>query len=84
MADESGVRGDSSERAAWAFFSRTQPSIAEHLDQFSDTLRRRQDQGEFWWELRPCVYYENLDKPKIIFPDISKSPRFYLDRGGTY
>jgi len=47
-------------------------------------LRKRQDQGDYWWELRPCDYYEFLDSTKIIFPDICKKPRFFLDRSGIY
>ncbi|MDE2059131.1 MAG: restriction endonuclease subunit R, partial [candidate division NC10 bacterium] len=29
-------------------------------------------------------YYEYFDRSKIIFPDICKEPRFYLDRSGIY
>ena len=47
-------------------------------------MKKRQDQGDYWWELRPCDYYEYLDAPKIIFPDICKGPRFYVDRTGIY
>ena len=39
---------------------------------------------EYWWELRSCDYYEYFDRPKIIFPDICKEPRFFLDRSGIY
>jgi hypothetical protein len=75
---------DFSERAAWAWFKSNYPSIAEHLTPFTEALRTRQDQGEYWWELRPCDYYAYLDAPKIIFPDICKNPRFSLDRTGVY
>ncbi|MDE2321155.1 MAG: Eco57I restriction-modification methylase domain-containing protein [candidate division NC10 bacterium] len=73
-----------SERAAWAWFSTEHPSIVVHLEPFEDALRKRQDQGDYWWELRPCNYYEYFDRSKIIFPDICKEPRFYLDRSGIY
>ena len=75
---------DFSQREAWNWFSREYKNIAEHLDNFSDALRKRQDQGDYWWELRPCDYYKYLDTPKIIFPDICKGPRFYVDRTGMY
>src|SRR5205823_8422009 len=42
------------------------------------------DQGEFWWERRPCDYYPLMDGNKIIYPDIAKSPRFHLDEAGTW
>ncbi|MGH8246899.1 MAG: TaqI-like C-terminal specificity domain-containing protein, partial [Gammaproteobacteria bacterium] len=75
---------DFSEREAWKWFSSEHPKLAEHLTPFTDALKKRQDQGDYWWELRPCDYYEYLDAPKIIFPDICKGPRFYVDRAGIY
>lgn len=78
------VRGAISEKEAWAWFSRKHKTLAEHLSVFESRCRKREDQGEFWWELRPCDYYEYFDRPKIIFPDIAKGPRFCLDTGGFY
>lgn len=75
---------DYSEREAWNWFSRNQPAIAAHLSNFTEPLRKRQDQGDYWWEFRPCDYYQYFDAPKIIFPDICKGPRFHLDRSGIY
>ena len=37
------------------------------------------DQGEHWWELRSCSYYDDFEKPKIVYPIIAKEPRFTLD-----
>lgn|SRR5574340_191213 len=31
-----------------------------------------------------CDYYEYLEKPKLIYPDICKAPRFTLDTSGIY
>ena len=73
-----------SEREAWSWFRREYPSVAEHLAPFTEALKERQDQGDYWWELRPCDYYEYFDTPKIVFPDICKGPRFFLDRTGIY
>jgi len=36
----------------------------------------------FWWELRPCSYYAAFDKPKVLWPDIAKLPRFSWDEEG--
>ncbi|MHC1767155.1 MAG: DNA methyltransferase [Verrucomicrobiia bacterium] len=77
-------KGNVSEKQAWQWLNESHAGIAKHLEQFEDALRKRQDQGDFFWELRPCDYYAYLDSPKIIFPDICKSPRFYLDREGIY
>lgn len=76
--------GQFSEREAWSWFSREHPAVAKHLEPFGEACRKRQDQGEYWWELRPCDYYEYFNRPKIIFPDICKEPRFFLDRSGLY
>jgi type I restriction-modification system DNA methylase subunit len=74
----------SAEKQAWEWLGKNHSGIARHLTPFTDALRKRQDQGEYWWELRPCDYYSSLNAPKIIFPDICKGPRFFIDRSGIY
>jgi hypothetical protein len=58
-----------SEREAWNWFRDEYPKLAEHFAPYVDALRKRQDQGDYWWELRSCDYYNYFDSPKIIFPD---------------
>ncbi|ADD09141.1 Eco57I restriction-modification methylase domain-containing protein [Candidatus Aciduliprofundum boonei] len=58
-------------RSAWEWFSSEYPAIAKHLAQFEEKAKKRWDKGEYWWELRPCDYYEEFEKPKIMFPDIA-------------
>ncbi len=77
-------QGNASEKQAWEWLNENHAAIAKHLEQYEESLRKRQDQGDFFWELRPCDYYSHLDAPKIIFPDICKAPRFYVDREGIY
>jgi len=60
------------------------PAVFEHLHQWEDRLRVRQDQGEHWWELRACAYYRIFDQPKLIYPVISKNPSFAYDDLGCY
>lgn len=81
---EQAKKPTGTEKELWTWFTNRHPSLAKHLAQFETAARKRQDQGEFWWELRPCDYYSALDGPKIIFPDIAKSPRFFPDEQGTY
>jgi hypothetical protein len=50
-----------------------------HLKQFQAKAEKRYDQGEHWWELRPCDYYDIFDRPKIIYPQIMMEPRFCRD-----
>ena len=73
----------SSERAAWNWLNSEFQPVAEHLEQFREAAKARQDSGEFWWELRPCDYYEVFSKTKVIYPDITKGPRFTLDSSGA-
>jgi fido (protein-threonine AMPylation protein) len=84
MAKEKKAAGQVSEREAWAWFTTTHRKLARHLEPFAEACRKRQDKGQYWWELRSCDYYSYFDGPKIIFPDICKAPRFFLDRSGRY
>jgi hypothetical protein len=77
------IRG-ASEKEAWSWLRSEYPAVSDHLLPFGEECRMRQDQGDFWWELRPCDYYQFFESPKIIFPDICKGPRFFLDTSGVY
>ncbi len=64
---------------AWEWVSKTYTAIAGHLAKFETKAKKRYDQGEYWWELRPCDYYEELKKPKIIYPVLARESRFAFD-----
>ncbi|HJT79252.1 MAG TPA: N-6 DNA methylase, partial [Gemmataceae bacterium] len=68
---------------AEAVFAATYPVVHAHLNQYREALIKRQDQGEHWWELRACAYWERFDRPKIMYQDIAWEPCFCLDTGGT-
>jgi len=68
----------------WKWFTNSYPAIAEHLKNFSEAAQKRTDQGEYWWELRPCSYYNEFEKPKIVYPSVAQRGRFALDTQGTY
>ncbi|MFN3651307.1 MAG: Eco57I restriction-modification methylase domain-containing protein [Armatimonadota bacterium] len=72
------------ERDAWQRVSSRYPGLAEHLTPFITSARKRLDQGEYWWELRACSYYDAFESPKILWPDISKLPRLSWDDDGQY
>lgn len=84
----------SDEQAAEEEFKTSYPSVYTHLKRFESFrdepngplrgLRHREDQGVFWWELRSCTYYEAFEQPKIVYPDISWTPSFALDKLGAY
>lgn len=60
------------------------PVIFSHLIPFKERAINRYDQGDYWWELRNCAYYELFEQPKIIFPNLQNSNKFCLDTKGTY
>ena len=45
----------------------------------SKGLYKRDDQGDYWWELRSCNYMDDFYKPKILYSEIVQEPRFYYD-----
>ena len=63
-------------------FRESHPSVFEHLNQYRAAAIKRTDQGRYWWELRTCDYWNDFDGPKIVWPDISKLPRFSMDDTG--
>jgi hypothetical protein len=88
------------ETGLWLIFTRRgvdingYPAIREHLAQWKEDLTPKRDKnskrgrkpGRYeWYEIQDDVaYYEVFDRPKIIFPDICKGPRFSLDTGDHY
>lgn len=56
---------------AWSWLKENYPALAKHLQQFEEKGKKRFDQGEYWWELRACDYYNEFDKVKIMLPDIA-------------
>lgn len=60
------------------------PSIFEHLAQFKEKLEKRWDKGKHWSNLRDCDYYEEFERVKIIYPDISDRLTFAYDENKYY
>lgn len=58
------------------------PAIMAHLNQYETQLRKRTDQGNNWWELRACAYYDVFEHPKLAYPDMAQEPRFTLAPAG--
>ena len=72
------------ENDAVANLKRDFPELISHLEPFEPAARKRYDQGDFYWELRNCAYYELFDKPKIIFPNLQNCNKFAYDESGAY
>lgn len=75
--DSMGISSD-----PWHFIQETYPAIARYLDPFREKAEKRWDKGDYWWELRPCAYYDEFEKPKMMLPDISLRGNFVLDETG--
>ncbi len=90
----------SRERGQWLIFTRRgvdidqYKAIRKHLERWKEDLtpkrnkkaKRGRKPGSYkWYEIQDDVaYYEIFDRPKLIFPDICKGPRFCLDSKGHY
>lgn len=69
---------------AWEWFSQKLPSIAKHLLPYQSVAKQRQDQGDYWWEMRACTYLSEFSNPKIIYPNMTKFMPFLYDTEGYY
>jgi len=65
-------------------FRQTYPSIHARFKPLEAALRKRQDQGKNWWELRACAYWDRFDQPKIVYQEIQFHPCYAFDRAGMF
>jgi len=72
------------EEAAEAWFASEFPAIYAYIKNHENALRRRADQGRYWWELRSCAYYEWFNAQKIIYQVIQFHPSYTLDCSGLF
>lgn len=71
------------------FFRKYYPTIYKHLISSAKRgkgrgLFERDDQGDYWWELRPCDYYHEFEKEKIVWQRITQRFSFSLVPKGLY
>jgi len=78
------------------FFNRTYPAIYRYLKDIGDKVERgemktkgkglfhRDDQGDYWWELRDCDYYGDFEKEKLIYKDVGDRLSFAYEQGKLY
>lgn len=60
------------------------PSLMEHFRKYWDKLVKRTDKGDTPYNLRNCVYVEDFNLPKIIYPELTKFLNFTLDIDDHY
>lgn len=68
------------------FFKSMYPTLYEHFMKFASLKSKgkglfdRDDQGDYWWELRDCDYYPEFEKEKIVWNRITEKIIFsYVD-----
>ncbi|MDZ4845642.1 MAG: TaqI-like C-terminal specificity domain-containing protein [Chitinophagales bacterium] len=69
---------------AWHWLKSNYTAVAKHLANYEKTATQRDDQGDYWWELRACDYYSAFEQPKIIIPAIAKVASYTYDNEGFY
>lgn len=60
------------------------PAIYKHLLQFEDRAKKRDDQGENWWNLRSCAYYHEFEKEKVVWIELVDNGRFACVEANMY
>jgi len=71
-------------------FADTYPAVYNHLKAMGQKegkgkgLYNRDDQGDYWWELRDCDYYEEFEKEKLIYRDVGDKLSFAYEKGKFY
>ena len=58
--------------------------VKKHLDVYYDRLEARGDKGDTPYNLRNCAFLRDFGKKKIIYPNQTIHPSFYLDTEGYY
>ena len=67
------------------FFRKTSPSLYNHFTEVGNKVGKgkglfnRDDQGDYWWELRHCAYYPEFEKEKIVWQEISERGSYQID-----
>ena len=72
------------ENDAWELVRQRFPAITDQLELYASKGKARSDQGDYWWELRACDYYDAFEVPHIVTPSFSMYPALTLDRNNSY
>jgi len=60
------------------------PALMQHLKPFEEKAKKRDDQGDYWWELRHCAYYPEFEKEKVVWGNISYNSQFSFVEEGVF
>ncbi len=65
-------------------FRATYPSLYARMKPLEPSLRKRQDKGRYWWELRACAYWKQFEAAKIIYQEIQFHSAYAIDESACY
>lgn len=73
-------------KEAEAIFAEALPAIHAWFNEGDrrSKLIKRSDQGRYFWELRSCSYWNELEEPKIILGRFMDKPTYAFDREGFF
>ena len=60
------------------------PITVEPGQQFGPKAKQRDDQGDYWWELRHCAYYPEFEKEKVVWTPVNSEYSFTIPPQGFY
>ncbi len=60
------------------------PQIYNYLDSFGSSFKTRGAQGQNWWNLRACAFFEDFKKDKIVWIELNDYGRFALATDEIY
>ncbi len=60
------------------------PDIYEHLDSFGPSFRNRGAKGKHWTNLRACSFFDDFQKEKIVWIELTDTSRFALCNEEVY
>jgi len=64
------------------FIEKTLAALMKYLKPFEAKAKKRDDQGNYWWEFRACAYYPEFEKEKVVWGNISYNSEFcFVDKG---
>jgi len=59
-------------------------AIYRHLHSFGKKFQKRGAQGENWWNLRACAFYDDFDMEKIVWMELTDRARFTNCQAGIW
>ncbi len=60
------------------------PDIRDHLEAFGPKFKSRGAKGQHWYNLRACAFFDDFEREKIVWIELTDKGRFSLCESGIY